>query len=262
MKTPKAYTDNLKAGIVTDEMMQDVLYSYSKRAKNYRDRIRQYRDKARWNRYWYDKYGDIDKCEHKRDEYYMKKSDLLRCRPERLTAIHRLTVYRKRRVYDYNSEWDKLQNERAKYERGEESRVVWMNGYWDRDTNDYVDFCDVQVKQYRYFLYYEFPGRSFHSPIEESELKQYRDLERINLDELTTYGEDVTELLSVPFCDKVWQQITGKGAADIEAWSEQRKEEKQREMDELMAEAMRESKHQLEQDPELKAELEGKALPW
>ena len=262
MKTPKAYTDNLKAGIVTDDMMQDVLYSYSKRAKNYRDRIRRYHDKARWNRYWYDKYGDIDKCEDKRDEYYMKKSDLLRSRPDRLTAIHRLTVYRKRRVYDYQSEYDKLQNERAKYERGEESRVVWTNSYFDRDTDEYVDFCDVQVKQYRYFLYYEFAGRSFHSPIEETELKQYRELERIDLDELTTYGEDVSELLSVPFCDKVWQAVTGKGAADIEAWSEQRKEEKQREMDALMAEAMRQGDRQLEQDPELKAELEGKALPW
>ena len=209
MKTPKSYTDSLKAGIVTDEMMQDVIYSYSKRAKNYRDRIRAYRDKARWNHYWYDKYDDIGKCEDKRDEYYMKKSDLLSSKPEKLTAIHRLTVSRKRRVYDYQSEWNKLQNERRKYERGEESKVVWMNDYFDRDNGEYVSFCDIRVNEYRYFLYYEFSGRSFHSPIDEDGLRQYRDLECIDLEELTTYGEDVNELLSVTFCNKVWQAVTG-----------------------------------------------------
>ena len=262
MKTPKVYTDNLKAGIVTDEMMQDVLFSYSKRAKNYRDRIRGIKSKARYNRYWYDKYDNIGQCEEKRDEYYQKKSDLLRSRPERLAAVHRLTVSRKRRVYDYDSEWDSLAKARQAYERGEASKVVWMNGYFDRDTDEYVDFCDVEVKQYRYFLYYEYKDRSFHSPIEADSLKNYRDVEMIDLEELTTYGEDISELLSIQFCDKVWQTVTGKNCEDVEQQRAARREEKEAQTKALMDEAMRQLDHQLENDPELRAELEGKVKPY
>lgn len=42
MKTPKVYTENLKKGIVTETMLGEVLYSYNKRAKNWRDNKRTY----------------------------------------------------------------------------------------------------------------------------------------------------------------------------------------------------------------------------
>lgn len=262
MKTPKEYTDNLKKGVVTDAMMQDVLYSYSKRAKNYRDRIREYEDKARNDRYWYDRYGNIEQCQLKRDEYYMKKSDLLKHCEEKLTAIHRLTVWRKRRIYDYESEYDKLEAERKKYERGEESKIVWMNGYFDRETNDYVSFCDVREKHYRYFLYYEFEGHSFHSPIERKDMDQHKGLEVIDLDELTTYGEDIADLLSVPFCDKVWQQVTGHGTEAMDALKAQHEEERAAAEKEAMDIMCKGLQKQLDNDPELRAELEGRVKPY
>lgn len=42
MKTPEEYTKNLKKGIITDEMLNQCLYSVNKRAKNYRDRKKGY----------------------------------------------------------------------------------------------------------------------------------------------------------------------------------------------------------------------------
>jgi len=262
MKTPKEYTDNLKKGIVTDAMMQDVLYSYSKRAKNYRDRIRDLQDKARWNPHWYDKYGETEKCELKRDEYYMKKGDLLKHCDEKLTAVHRLTFWRKRRVYDYEAEYDKLEQERKNYEHGKESKVVHTNSYYDRDQQMMVDFCDIREKHYRYFLYYEFECRSFHSPIERKDLDQRRGLEVIDLDELTTYGEDIADLLPVPFCDKVWMQVTSKGAEvvdELKAQHEAEREAAEKEAMDLMCKGLQK---QLDNDPELRAELEGKVKPW
>ena len=34
MKTPKQYTDNLKCGVLTEEMIGACIYSFNKRAKN------------------------------------------------------------------------------------------------------------------------------------------------------------------------------------------------------------------------------------
>lgn len=69
MRTPKEYTDNLKKKIITENMLLDCLYSVNKRAKNYRDKEREYRQYYRRNRYAYDKYGNIDRCQE------MKKTE-------------------------------------------------------------------------------------------------------------------------------------------------------------------------------------------
>lgn len=43
MRTPKEYSENLKNGIITAEMLEACLFSVNKRAKNCRDKIREYR---------------------------------------------------------------------------------------------------------------------------------------------------------------------------------------------------------------------------
>ena len=54
MKTPKSYIDNLERGIVTERMLCDVLYSYNKRAKNWRDKKKQYKKSYSVNSYaWF-----------------------------------------------------------------------------------------------------------------------------------------------------------------------------------------------------------------
>ena len=61
----------------------------------------------------------------------------------------------------------------------------------------------IKVNEYLYFVYYDFGGHSFHNPINEKELKKYASLEIVDIDELITEGEDINELLSLQFCDKI-----------------------------------------------------------
>lgn len=54
MRTPKSYIENLEKGIVTEKMFCDVLFSYNKRAKNWRDKKRQYKHSYATNSYvWF-----------------------------------------------------------------------------------------------------------------------------------------------------------------------------------------------------------------
>ena len=103
-----------------------------------------------------------------------------------------------------------LEKERDCYEHGKPSKVVWMNSYFDHYNREYVEFCDVIETDFRFFLYYEFKDHSFHRPIDNSELSKYSGLEVVELEELTTYGENINELLPVPFCDKVWSFLMQK----------------------------------------------------
>ena len=85
-----------------------------------------------------------------------------------------------------------------------------MNSYYDRDYDDYVTFINVIVEEPEYYLYYEFPNYSFHSPISDKQLVKYQNLEVIELEDLTTYGKNINDLLSLQFCDKVWKYLMAK----------------------------------------------------
>ena len=202
MKLPKEYSDNLKNGIITDNMISDVLFSYSKRAKNYRDKNRELRRYYRQNRYAYDKYDTIEKNEFRMNVLYERKSDILHKYEDKfLKCIHKQDKKATRRVYDYDDDYDDV---------CDSEDVVWANSYLDRDECRIVYFVDVlkEPKEYFYFLYYEFPDRSFHTPIDKTIVQKYikdKNLEVIELDDLVTFGEDVGILLSLQFCDKVYK---------------------------------------------------------
>src|SRR5699024_478708 len=70
MKTPKHYTDSIKKGIITEQMLADTIYSVNKRAKNMRDNKNKYK-----HHYYY--YNNCDKYEDKETEYYDIKDFLL-----------------------------------------------------------------------------------------------------------------------------------------------------------------------------------------
>lgn len=202
MKTPKNYKENLERGIITIEMLDDVLFSFSKRAKNYRDQARKYRQVR------YDVYGNMERCEENMEMLYAKKSDILRYCSSNLKAIHRLITSKKVRIYDYEDEYNDYYQDINNYEKGKSSRVVWMNQFYDDDTKEIVLFIDVIRPYSMYFLYYEFPKHSYHSPIDEEDVESYKDLQVIDLEDLVTYGENINELLSLQFCHKVWNAIT------------------------------------------------------
>lgn len=207
MRTSKIYIENLKNGVVTTSMFEDVLYSYNKRAKNYRDQERKYRQIRRENRFWYDKYDYEAKAEEKKDRLYNKKSDILSFCSDYLICIHKLSRTRRIRIEDTEDEYDNYSEAIRLYKKGEKSDVVYMNSYYDRDYDDYVTFINVIVEEPEYYLYYEFPNYSFHSPISDKQLLMYQKLEIIELDDLTTYGKNINDLLSLQFCDKVWKYL-------------------------------------------------------
>ena len=72
MRTPKQYIDNLENGIVTEQMLCDVLFSYNKRAKNWRDKKRQYKHSYATNSYTW--FNNALKNEQK---YYQYKTEIL-----------------------------------------------------------------------------------------------------------------------------------------------------------------------------------------
>ena len=82
-----------------------------------------------------------------------------------------------------------------------------MNSYYDRDIDDYVTFINVVVDVPEYYLYYEFPQHSYHHPIGIKELPKFQNLKIVELDELVTRGEDINNLLPLPFCDRVWNYL-------------------------------------------------------
>ena len=55
----------------------------------------------------------------------------------------------------------------------------------------------------QFYLFYDFGKCSFHTPIDEYLIKNYPNLEIINIGSLTTYGKDIDVLLSTQFIKKV-----------------------------------------------------------
>jgi hypothetical protein len=196
MKTPKEYNDNLKKSIITKVMLEDCLFSVNKRAKNCRDKERETRNYYKYSKYAYDKYGTEEKYRDKKEEYYNQKEVLLSVVTP--NCIHIETQMQRQRVYDYQEEY-------ATY--NQLYNVIYENSYLDRDTYTEVYFYDVEIPVDKYYLFYDFGTHSFHTPIDESKLTNYSDLEKIPIDSLNTYGENILELVSTQFVAKVIKVI-------------------------------------------------------
>lgn len=85
MRTPKEYSDNLDKGIVTKTMLCDVLYSYNKRAKNWRDKKRNYKHSYSLNSFiWFN-----NALENEQKFYHYKDELLSLIEP---TCIHEETL--------------------------------------------------------------------------------------------------------------------------------------------------------------------------
>lgn len=221
MRTPKKYTDNLKAGIITEEMLADALHSVNKRAKNWRDKKREYR------KYYTNKYSDS--AEMQEGRMYAKKEILLSIVP--VLCIHKEHGGCKRtRVYDYEKNY--IQKYTNAFLRGS---IVWENSYMDWDTYEEVSFFDVLDLLhpiYRYYLYRVVNGHGFHTPIDKEEAQKY-DCPIVDIGYLLTDGEDSKGLLSVQFVDKVisliesgeYEFVPSESAPTVQYKSEQTQED-------------------------------------
>lgn len=207
MKTPKAYTNLLKEGKITKEILGEVIYSYNKRAKNYRDQKRKYGASI------YDKYDNYEKNEAKEKEMYRKKEYILRhlkpvcIHKEEKDNRHYIRVYDEEgygeteyKGYDYKD----ICKKREKFEIKKFGHFIdWNDNYGLK-----VEFVDIWEHEtiYLYFLYYEVGEFTFHTPINEDEIKKY-ELDTRDINDFITEGKDINDLLSVQFCDKVFNQI-------------------------------------------------------
>lgn len=184
MRTPKEYTQNLKNRVITQDMLAASLFSVNKRAKNCRDQEREYR---------YDRYDTKEKYREKKEHYYEQKEKMLALLTP--TCIHSEPC--KRRVRYYDEEFTCIDPTHE---------VVKSGRYYDRDEQRYVEFMDVLENDRRFYLYYELGDYSFHKPIYNTDLKKLG-LEIKQIDELETTGEDISDLISTQFVNKLLELI-------------------------------------------------------
>lgn len=196
MRTPKEYTNNLKKGIITMDMLGDCLFSVNKRAKNCRDKERDYRDYYQSHRNYCDYYGNVDKYQMMKEYYYIQKDKLLAVVEP--TCIHAECRLERVRFYDYEDEY---------YMYYESGNYVRSGSYYDRETYDDVFFVDVMLPSddCRYYLFYDFGEKTFHTPIDN--IEKYPWLEVKKIGEITTKGKDITDLISTQFVEKVLKLI-------------------------------------------------------
>lgn len=196
MKTPKEFMSNLKNNIITEEMLELALRSVNKRAKNYRDKERQYRNSK------YDVYESEEKNRDKKNEMYGKKEILLRVLSP--TCIHKKIITREvtEKFYDYEEEFQNYL---------ETDKVVRKGCFFDREELREIEFIIVnmgeQIVNEEYYVYYQTTNFSFHSPIEFAEIESYyKDLPIVELD-FNTFGEDINDLVSMQFVNKLIEII-------------------------------------------------------
>lgn len=184
METPKEYTNNLKNGIITEEMLADCLYSVNKRAKNYRDQGRRS----------FRRPTSLDM-----NRYYTYKEQLLAFLEP--VCIHQQYVGKEtRRVFSNTPDYKYFKNK----------TIVYENRYYDHMIDDYIYFYDYETEndKYLYFLYYEVADKSFHTPIKNPE---NWNLEIIKIqDDFTTIGQNPNSLLSPQFVVKVLETLYTK----------------------------------------------------
>lgn len=194
MKTSKEITSNIKKGIITKSMVDEALYSANKRAKNHRDNEKYY------IRYCHNKYRErnIEREKEEKKKMYGYKEILLSILKP--SCIHKEPLYKKVRVNEYHKDYERLLEE-------QNENIVWQNLYPDYELDALVEFFDYLKKDeiigYRYYLFYEMPNHTYHSPITEEQLLDYVDLEVKEIGRIVTTGDDIHDLMSVQAVRKI-----------------------------------------------------------
>lgn len=191
MKTPKFYADNIKNGIITEEMLEQCLYSVNKRAKNHRDRAREVRQM-----YKNDWYGTAQNEYMLSDEMYHMK-DLLLQIVEPIKAHYTIRSSTRRFEYD---EFDMDSFKEAYH-------VITYEEYYNWSG---VRMCEVEYEFKECFLLYKIGNHTFHTPVDEDDEVYQSFANRGQAEELTdfvTYGADVSDLISMQFVKKLIRLI-------------------------------------------------------
>lgn len=193
MKTSKEITSNIKKRIVTKSMVDEALYSANKRAKNHRDNERYYRGCC------YNKYRErnIEREKEEKKKMYGYKEILLSILKP--SCIHKEPLYKKVRVNEDDRYFKKLWKKHK-----EDAIRVYRNNYYGDGSIEFFEYLEKdEIIGYHYYLFYEMPNHTYHSPINEEQLLDYKDLEVKEIDRLVTAGDDIHGLMSVQAVRKI-----------------------------------------------------------
>ena len=164
MRTPKEYTDNIKKGIITRDMLSNCLYSVNKRAKNYRDNERKSRRYGNWTY--------ADSAAKRKEAFYNQKDIMLSILTP--NCIHTVTRVHTKRETAFNKVEGEL---------------------------EYIYHTET-IKEY--YLFYDMGFCSFHHPIKEEEVENYKNKYNLNVSEISdliTHGAECKDLIP-PQCVK------------------------------------------------------------
>lgn len=194
MKPPKEYLKNLKHHTITEKMLSDCIYSINNRALNSRD------NEYKYTHYIPNTYGNANKYQKKKLEYYQMKKVLLSILEP--AHIQKGEVLQRKRTYDYEEGYEDILKS---------GNYVNNSGFYDPDRKEHVEFVVQMIPETVYYLTYTLSNRTFRVPLEESEIKQYPDLEVVDVGRITpVYGDITADMLSVQFVDKIVQLIKGR----------------------------------------------------
>ena len=187
MKPPKEYLKNLKHHTITEKMLSDCIYSINNRALNRRD------NEYKYTHYIPNTYGNANKYNKKKLEYYQMKKVLLSILEP--AHIQKGEVLQRKRPYDYEEGYGEILKS---------ENYVNNSGVYDPDRKEHVEFVVQMIPETVYYLTYTLSNRTFRVPLEESEIKQYPDLEVVDVGRITpVYGDITADMLSVQFVEKI-----------------------------------------------------------
>ena len=187
MTPPKEYLKNLKNHTITEQMLSDCLFSVNNRALNSRD------NEHKYIHYIPDPYGNANKYRKKKLEYYSMKRVLLSILEP--AYIQKGEVLQRKRTYDYEEGYEDILKS---------GNYVNNSGFYDPDRKEHVEFVVQMIPETVYYLTYTLSNRTFRVPLEESEIKQYPDLEVVDVGRITpVYGDITADMLSVQFVEKI-----------------------------------------------------------
>lgn len=193
MKTSKEITSNIKKGIITKSMVDEALYSANKRAKNHRDNERYYRGCCH-NKY---RERNIEREKEEKEKMYGYKEILLSILKP--SCIHKEPLYKKVRVNEDDRYFKKLWKKHK-----EDAIRVYRNNYYGDGSIEFFEYLEKdEIIGYHYYLFYEMPNHTYHSPINEEQLLDYVDLEIKEIDRIVTTGDDIHGLMSVQAVRKI-----------------------------------------------------------
>lgn len=196
MKTPPEWQKLVDNNQLTDEIVASVLHSLNKRAKNHRDKAKDAAGMMHWRGYAPYAQKSRETALKKKEHYYSLKNYILTHYMQPV-CVHRQNMGKPRvRIYDYEPAFHHLKDE----------DVLWSNSYFDHELGERVYFADVEdmskPDRFAFFKYWEIDSQGFHSPIREEAVPPHLEVHDLPQD-FYTHGEDIQNLVSVQFCNKV-----------------------------------------------------------